>query len=190
MLKLLKTKTNTIGKTALLLTFFTITSSILAVVRDKIFSAKFGAGEILDTYLAAFKIPDIVFLLTATLISAFVIIPLFEKEEKKSSLNLQIFIDKLFSTFALFILIVAFLVFLLTPFLAKTFFAGFSPDQLETLIDYSRIMLLSPIFMGLSFVFMGLNQKNSYFFPVALTGVFYNLSIIFGTLVLYPIFGF
>ncbi len=190
LLKLLKTKTNTIGKTALLLTVFTITSSVLAVVRDKIFATKFGAGEVLDTYLASFKIPDMVFLLTATLISAFVIIPLYERESKKGREVLQNFIDKLFFTFLLFIFVVGIIFFVLTPYLAHAFFSGFNPEQLENLIFYSRVMLLSPIFMGLSFVFMNLNQKHSYFFPSALTGVFYNISIIFGTLFLYPLFGF
>lgn len=107
MLKLLTTQTNTIGKTALLLTIFTFSSSFLAVIRDKIFSSKFGAGEVLDTYMAAFKIPDLVFLLTATLISAFVIIPFLEREDKKGAEQLQIFINKLFFTFSFFILLVS-----------------------------------------------------------------------------------
>ncbi len=190
MLKILTTKTNTIGKTALLLTIFTVSSSFLAVVRDKIFSAKFGAGDILDTYMAAFKIPDLVFLLTATLISAFVIIPFLEREEKKDPEKIQVFINKLFFTFSIFILLVSSVIWFFMPEIAGKFFAGFSESQLENLVHISRIMLLSPIFMGMSFTFSAVNQKNGYFFPMALTGVFYNLSIIFGTLVLYPIFGF
>jgi putative peptidoglycan lipid II flippase len=43
--------------------------------------------------------------------------------------------------------------------------------------------------MGISFVFSAVNQKNNYFLPMALTGIFYNLSIIFGILFLHPIFG-
>ncbi len=190
MFKLLTTQTNTIGKTALLLTIFTISSSFLAVIRDKIFSSKFGAGEVLDTYMAAFKIPDLVFLLTATLISAFVIIPFLEREEKNGQENLQKFINKLFFTFSFFILIVSAVVWFFMPSIAESFFAGFNQNQLENLVHISRIMLLSPIFMGLSFTFSALNQKNGYFFPMALTGVFYNLSIISGALFLYPIFGF
>ncbi len=190
MLKLLTTKTNTIGKTALLLSIFTILSAFLAVIRDKIFATKFGAGEVLDIYVAAFRIPDLVFLLTATLISAFIIIPFLERKEKEGRENLQEFINKLFFTFSLFILIISAIVWFFMPIIAGKLFIGFNYEQLETLVEISRIMLLSPILMGLSFVFSALNQKKGYFFPVALTGVFYNLSIIFGTLALYPFFGF
>jgi putative peptidoglycan lipid II flippase len=189
MFKLLSSKTNTVGKTALLLTIFLLSSSVLAVVRDKIFSTKFGAGEILDTYIAAFKIPDLIFLLVGTLISSFVIIPLLEKEEQQGR-QLQAFINKLFFTFSALITLVSALVFLMMPVLAYKIFPGFSDIQIENLVSMSRVMLLSPIFISLASVFASVNQKNSYFLPTALTGVFYNLSIILGTIFLYPIFGF
>lgn len=189
MFRILTTKTNTIGKTALLLTIFMISSSVLAVVRDKIFSTQFGAGEVLDTYMAAFKIPDLIFLLVGTLISSFIIIPFLEKEEKDGR-SLQEFIDKLFFTFFVFIFSAASIVFLLLPFIAGAFFPGFTETQIENLIWMARIMLLSPIFISLASVFSSVNQKNNYFFPTALTGVFYNISIILSTLFLYPIYGF
>lgn len=190
MFNFLKIKTTTIGKTAFLIAFFTVSSSFLAIVRDKIFSTKFGAGEILDTYIASFKIPDLIFLTCATLISAFIIIPFLEKEESKGKEFLKKFINKLFFTFSIFILLVSGIIFFTIPWLSELFFSGFNEGQLNNLVLYSRIILLSPIFMGISFVFSAINQKKDYFLPMALTGVFYNLSIIFGTIVLYPYFGF
>lgn len=190
MFNFLKIKTNTIGRTAFLIAFFTILSAFLAIVRDKIFSTKFGAGELLDTYIAAFKIPDLVFLTCGTLISSFIIIPFLEKEEKKGQDFFQDFIAKLFFTFSIFIVFVSLVIFFLMPWLGELFFSGLGSEQLVNLVNYSRIMLLSPIFMGISLVFLSVNQRKDYFLPMALTGVFYNLSIIFATVFLYPLFGF
>lgn len=190
MFKFLKIKTSAIGKTALVITFFTLLSNLLAVVRDKIFSTTFGAGEVLDVYYASFKIPDILFLLTGSLISAFVLIPFFNKEEKKSFQNLKVFIEKTFFTFSLIIVFLALFVFAAMPFLAPKIFTGFNKEQIDQLVVFSRIMLLSPFFMGISNIFIAQNQRQDLFVPMATTGVFYNISIILSVFLLYPIFGF
>ncbi len=190
MFKFLNIKTNTLGKSAFILAFLTLSSQILAVVRDKIFSIKFGAGIELDIYYAAFKIPDVVFLLVGTLISAFILIPFFEKIDKDKNESLQDFIDKVFYTFIFFMTIISLIIFIFVPQIAEIFFSGFEGENLQKFIDISRIMLISPMFLGLSRLFIGLNQRNGYFLSSAITGVFYNLSIIFGALFLYPFFGF
>ncbi len=190
MFKLLKIKTNQIGSTALVMTIFTLSSNLLAVVRDKIFSTTFGAGEILDIYYASFKIPDILFLTTGSLISAFVLIPFFNKEEKKSFENLKLFIEKTFFTFSSIIIVLALLVFALMPYIAPKIFTGFNAEQIEKLVLFSRIILLSPFFMGIANIFIAQNQRQNLFIPMAITGVFYNISIILSVLFLYPIFGF
>ena len=43
------------------LALFALLSSILALLRDRIFAHLFGAGETLDLYVAAFRIPDFLF---------------------------------------------------------------------------------------------------------------------------------
>src|SRR3989344_3251598 len=60
---------------AYLLAALTLASQILALLRDRVFAHTFGAGEVLDLYYAAFRVPDFVFALVASLVSAYVIIP-------------------------------------------------------------------------------------------------------------------
>src|SRR3989344_6113127 len=60
---------------AYLLAALTLASQVLALLRDRTFAHAFGAGETLDLYYAAFRVPDLVFALVASLVSAYVLIP-------------------------------------------------------------------------------------------------------------------
>src|SRR2546423_150414 len=75
---------------AYLLALLTLASQILAVLRDRMFAHEFGAGQILDLYYSAFKIPDVVFALIASLVSAYVLVPRMvgrDKEEVRELLS-------------------------------------------------------------------------------------------------------
>ena len=53
----------------------------------------------------------------------------------------------------------------------------------------SRILLLSPILLGLSNFFASITQVGKRFLVYALSPIFYNIGIIFGIFFFYPIFG-
>ena len=48
---------------AYILALFAFGSQILALVRDRLLAHTFGAGDELDLYYAAFRIPDLMFVL-------------------------------------------------------------------------------------------------------------------------------
>jgi len=81
--KLLRKLSTTIVGGAILISFFTIFSKVLGLVRDRILASFFGAGQILDSYFASFRIPDLIFntLVLGALASAFV--PVFTKLNQK-----------------------------------------------------------------------------------------------------------
>ena len=56
---------------AYLLAGFALLSQILALLRDRILAAQFGAGHTLDLYYAAFRIPDFLFATVASLVSLY-----------------------------------------------------------------------------------------------------------------------
>src|SRR3989344_4512117 len=60
---------------AYLIASLALASQVLALIRDRLFAHEFGAGELLDIYYAAFRVPDLVFALIASLVSAYVLIP-------------------------------------------------------------------------------------------------------------------
>ena len=64
---------------AIIVAFFGILSRILGLVRDRILALHYGAGDDLDIYYAAFRLPDFIFelLVVGALGAAF--IPIFSK---------------------------------------------------------------------------------------------------------------
>ena len=75
------------------------------------------------------------------------------------------------------------------PFLAKLVFPGFEAAQFNNLIAMARLLLLSPILLGLSNIFAAITQSYRRFFIYSLSPIVYNLGIICGAAFLAPFFG-
>ncbi len=175
---------------AYLLAFFALLSQILALVRDKLLAYHFGAGHILDIYYSAFRIPDLIFVSIASVVSASVLVPFLIDRFHSDKDTGKKFIDSIFSTFFLAIIIISVIAYFFIPYFTKILLPGFSDDQyLSELISATRILLLSPIFLGLSNFFSSITQMHRRFLIYALSPVIYNIGIIFGIIFLYPAYG-
>ncbi len=172
---------------AYLLAALTIASQVLALLRDRTFANTFGAGQVLDLYYAAFRVPDLVFALVSSLVSAYVLIPRITGMDREVT-------RRLLSESASFLfgfggLICAVLAFFMPQFLAFLYPSfTISPYHSEFVL-LARILLLQPILLGLSGVFSSVTQVHRRFTLFALSPVLYNLGIILGTIFLYPIWG-
>jgi putative peptidoglycan lipid II flippase len=176
---------------AYLLAFFAFLSQILALIRDKLLAYNFGAGVLLDVYYSAFRIPDLIFVSIASLVSASVLVPFFIDKYKNNKDKGQDFVDSIFSAFFFLITSVSVVVYFLIPDLTKLLLPGFSESKyLNDLILASRILLLSPIFLGISNFLSSITQMHKRFLIYALSPIVYNIGIIIGILFLYPLFGF
>ena len=182
---------NGINEAALLLGSLTFLSQILGLIRDRLLASYVGAGAELDVYYAAFRIPDFLYISIASLISVTVLLPfLIEKMGKDNDkVKGKKFMNEMFTAFILFMVFVSIIVYIFMPYLAHLIAPGFSAENTNSLISVSRIMLLSPIFIGISNMFGIITQAYKRFFIFSLSSVFYNLGIILGVVFLYPIFG-
>ena len=167
---------------------FSLLSRILGIVRDRIFAGQFGAGETLDVYFAAFRIPDFIFniIVLGGLSAGF--IPIFTglmKDKKKA----WIFTNNVLNILMIFLVSLGFLGIIFAPFLMNFFTPGFNSVQQQTTAELTRIMFLSPIFLGISGILGGVLQSFKRFLVYALAPIMYNLGIIFGVLYLVPFFG-
>ncbi len=172
---------------AYLLAALTLASQILALLRDRIFAHSFGAGPVLDLYYAAFRVPDLVFALVASLVSAYVLIPRITGMSSES-------VGRLLSQSASFLIIVgggfcALIAIWMPEFLAFLYPDFAASDQNESFVLLARMLLIQPILLGLSGVLGSVTQVHRRFALFALSPVLYNLGIIFGTVVLYPHYG-
>jgi len=172
---------------AYLLAFFAFLSQLLALVRDRIFASTFGAGHTLDIYYSAFRIPDFIFVTVGSLVSLSVLVPFIIDKLKTSEDSARDFIRSIFLFFSVLIIVVSIIAFFLIPYIAPIIFKGLG--SYDELIKMSRILLLSPILLGLSNMLASITQVGKRFLVYALCPLFYNVGIILGALILYPIFG-
>ncbi len=187
--RMFNSQTKTVTFAALLLGISALISRLLGLVRDRILAGTFGAGEDLDIYFAAFRIPDFVYgILIMGGISA-IFLPVFAEYFKKDEEEGWRLASNILNCFLVLLILICALLALFTPWLIKFVTPGFSPEQKTLAVSLTRIMFLSPIFLGLSSLFSGVLHYFSRFFAYSIAPILYNLSIIFGILVFVPIFG-
>lgn len=179
-----------VHQAAFLLGAFTLMSQLLALVRDRMLANFFGAGQTLDLYYTAFRIPDLLFASVASLVSISVLIPFFSGVFEHSKENTRKLLDSIFTGFIAIMVGASLLAFILMPYLVRFFFGNLGGEEAMVELTFlSRLLLLQPICLGVSNVFGVVTQISKRFFLYALSPVLYNLSIIFGLVFLYPIYG-
>lgn len=174
---------------AYLLGTFAFISQILGLFRDRLFASYFGPSEILDVYYASFRIPDLLFVVVIALVSTSVLIPFLVKYISGKE-KMEEFVNSVYSALAIFSVIFAVIIF----FFAETLLSWFVPDLLagslgDELVVMTKILLLQPILLALSSLFSSILQVYKKFFIYALSPIVYNLGIISGILVFYPMYG-
>lgn len=181
---------NSIAGAAFLIAAMGLASRFFGLIRDRILASKFGAGDVLDVYYAAFKIPDLVFnlLVLGALSAAFVPVftSLISQKKKEEAWRLA---NSVLSLGLLGLFLIAFILFFLTPQLASLITFGFSDEKQHMVAVFTRIMLLSPILLGISGIIGGILNSFKKFFFYSLAPIFYNIGIIIGALFFTNILG-
>lgn len=173
---------------AYVLGVFTILASILAFLRDRLLAHTFGAGLELDIYYAAFRLPDTIFILIASLVSAYILIP--EIIKRTDERSMRDYIETVTAGFFLAIAAVSALVFVFTPEVLALLFPSYAGGaQADTLVSMTRILLLQPILLGFSNILAAVVQVKGRYVIYALSPVFYNLGIMIGVVAIYPFWG-
>lgn len=191
-IKIFHKEFHSVNEAAILIGSFILLSQLLALVRDRLFAGNFGTGIELDIYYAAFKIPDLVFVMVASLVSVTILIPFFVKKLNKNGedeIQAKRFIDQVFSVFSLFIILVCIVVAIFLPQLISLVAPGFDEVAKETTVMLSRVMLFSPILLGFSNLAGTITQTFKKVFSYALSPVLYNIGIILGIYFFYPSLG-
>lgn len=174
---------------AYVLALFTFGAQILALVRDRMLAHEFGADSTLDLYYAAFRIPDLLYVLFASTLSVYVLIPFVAgRIDARSSERARKFLSEIFTLFLVVYALFALVVAIFTPQLIALTFPGFIGEQSELTL-LIRILLIQPFLLGVSSLLGVITQLGHRFVLYALSPVVYNAGIIGGLIFLYPYFG-
>jgi putative peptidoglycan lipid II flippase len=162
-----------------------LASRLLGWLRLVVISQAFPDPADLDPYLAAFRIPDLIYQLVAAGAVGTALIPVLTElfsggQESRASrvassvLNLML----------VALLGVSVVMFVWAPELVPVLVEGFDPARLETTVHLTRLMLLSPTFLALGAIASAVLNTRGRFTVAALAPVVYNLAIIGCTLAL------
>ncbi len=199
--KLFSGQINSITVAALLVALSSLVSRFLGIFRDHILAGEFGAGDTLDVYYAAFRIPDVIFnlLVLGALSAGFIpiLIKLIKdhkcqdgiKKLREKNVKAWELASNILNTMLLVLLVLSIGGIIFAPFLTKLIVPGFSAEKQSLVAGLTRIMFLSPIFLGISSVFGGILQSFKRFFVYSLAPILYNIGIIVGALFFVPKWG-
>lgn len=164
---------------------------ILGIFRDRLLVSRFYAccRQDLDAYWAAFRLPDIIFqlLVIGALSAAF--IPIFSEYLLKNKKEAYHIASSLINILVLVFFVLTILLFVFARPLSELITGAFLPEQIDLMVNLTRIMLLAQFFFLLSNFLTGIIQSHQRFILPALSPVLYNLGIIFGILLGAPSLG-
>jgi len=164
-------------------------SNILGMIRDRILVTFFPTTQ-LDIYYASFRIPDLIYnlLVLGALSSAF--IPIFTtylaKNNKEEAYRLA---SNVLWIGLLILGVLSAILMVLAPQLVPIIAPGFTGPKRELAIRLTRILLIAPLFFGISGIFGGILNSFKRFITYSIAPLAYNLGIIFGAVVLRKYFG-
>lgn len=187
--KIYNHKTERVSLAALILSVFSFLSFLLGILRDRLITGKFGAGNELDVYYASFRIPDFIAIVLMTGAIGVAIIPIFTKNLIESREKAFLYLSNLLNLSLLFLVLICAILFIFTPNLMFLIAPGFSDEKKEITSILTRIMFLSPILLGISNIMSAVLRVFQRFLITALAPVVYNLGSIIGIIFLVPKMG-
>ncbi len=179
-----------LANASLILTLAALASRLLGWIRLLVIGSQFGASEDLDAYFAAFRIPDAIFQLVVAGALSAALIPVFSsyraREDEREAWRLaSSVINLVLIALAVFSLVMA----ILAPWVVPIIAPGFDPETTELTVRLTRVLLLSPVFIGMGAVVSGLLNTYGRFGVPAGAPLVYNLAIIVAAVVLAPTLG-
>jgi putative peptidoglycan lipid II flippase len=179
-----------LAQASLILTLAALASRVLGWVRLLVIGSQFGASRELDAYFAAFRIPDAIFQLVVAGALSAALIPVFQsyraRENEREAWRLaSSVINLVLIGLAGFSLLMA----IFAPWIVPLVTPGFDAPTTELTIRMTRVMLLSPVFIGMGAVVSGILNSYERFAVPAIAPLLYNLAIIGAAIVLAPVMG-
>jgi putative peptidoglycan lipid II flippase len=186
--RIINSQQNSVLSAASLIMVMIVVSMVLGLVRQRVLASYFDPNS-LSLFFAAFRLPDAIFqvLVFGTFSSAF--IPVFTRTLREGEAKAWLLAGKIVSIgLAIFLFAVA-----IVGFGAVKIYAVIAPGYgvagTAEIAFLARILFAAQGFFVISYVLTGVLESLRRFLIPALAPIFYNLGIIFGTVILTPYLG-
>ena len=179
----------TLARAGIVVSVAFLASRVLGWVRLVVIGNGFVPAE-LDTFFAAFRLPDLIFQLVAAGAVGSALIPivaglLATGERVRAWRVVSTVVNLMLVALALLAVVLA----IVAPIVVRAITPGFDEIQLARTVELTRIMLLSPIFLALGAVATSVLNAGGRFAAAAIAPIVYNLAIIGGAVFLAPSLG-
>lgn len=168
-----------------------IASRLLGFAREVLIANQFGTGGEASAYAAAFRVPDLLFLVVMSAGFGSAFIPVFggflARGDDRRAWNLA----NAVLTWAVGLTVVAgVLIFVLAdPIIRYLIAPNLADEYIDLSANLMRILVISPLLLGLGIAAKGILEAQDQFLMPALAPLVYNLGIIVGIVVLAPTAG-
>ncbi|MBQ6154775.1 polysaccharide biosynthesis C-terminal domain-containing protein [bacterium] len=190
----LQSQQQSILSAATVITAANLLVSVAGLLRDRFMLSLFAGDEALlkayDAFRVAFQVPDLLYqlLIVGALSASFVpIFTLLKKKNPKQSFRL---VNICMNYLLVFFLVVASLIAIFAPQItAWRIGEAYNQEQIQIVINLTRLMMLGQLFFAVSSFFSGMLQSYQRFIIPALSPLFYNAGIVLGAWSLFPVLG-
>ncbi len=178
-------------KSLSVVSFFTLMSRLLGLVREMVIAAKFGAGASTDALFVAFRIPNLLRRLFAEGAFAQAFVPILaEYRQREGDERAKLLISHVASLLSLLLLVISILGVFCAPYLVHVIATGFneSSGQAELTANLIRLTFPYVLFISLTSLFASVLNTWGRFAVPAFTPALLNISFILSALYLTPYF--
>lgn len=190
----LEKKQTSIISAAFVITLANFLVAGAGVVRDRLLLSLFATSDfsrsMYDAYRVAFQVPDLIYqlLILGALSAAF--IPVFTSLRKNDEQAAFKTTNSVMNILLLGFTAIGILAAIFAPQITNARIgAAYTAEQIEIVINLTRLMLIGQIFFTISCFFSGMLQSFRTFLLPAVAPLFYNLGIILGAFFLYNLCG-
>lgn len=186
--KVLNHRTKSSTSAGLVLAGASLLSALLGLIRNRLIAGGFDPIE-RDIYFAALRVPS--FITTVLIMGAIsiAVVPLFREYSQRSEKEGWLFLSAVMNQLPLFLAIISSLLIIFAPQVVAVITPGFAAAVQAEIVWLMRIMLLTPMILGLSTAISGTLQCFDRFLVSSLAPVFHNLGVIIGIVILVPWMG-
>ncbi len=173
-----KTIQRSAARTAVLMAVLTLVSKVFGFVREMVLAACFGTGYVVDAYVMAQNIPNMLFagVLGAVSIS---FMPLYsDRAEKEGEASADAFVNDIRNLLLKAALVVTVIGVAFTPQFVRLFASGFSGQQAALTVFFLRITFCALAFTSLNLLLTAYLHYKGIFLQPIIFGYVQNFCII------------
>ncbi len=182
--------TMSLYRSALSFGFFTIISRVSGFIRDVLIAIYLGAGSLADSFIVAYRLPNLFRSFFAEGAFNVSFVPIFSSTYQEDKEKAQSFANEAISFLFYILLFFTLIMEILMPVIIFAMTPGFFevPDKFATTISLSRIVFPFLIMISILSLLSGILNSFDKFAAAAFTPTILNLSMILFLLVLSPLF--